>query len=406
MDSFGLLGRTLGHSWSPEIHKQLVGYPYDLFEVEPEDVEHFLSATELSGMNVTIPYKKTVLPFCATLSDAAKAIGSVNTLVRTAQGWHGDNTDYAGFADLVKSVGVPVTRKKALIFGTGGASLAVLAALRDMGADPVIRISRSGPDRYDDLEKHADASILVNATPVGMYPKNGVSVVDLSAFPACEAVFDLIYNPLKTKLILDAEARGIPAAGGLLMLVGQARRSAEQFAGIEIPDDRVREITEDLARSMRNIVLIGMPGCGKTTVGRELANRLSREFTDADAVIAERAGMDIPSIFAAEGESGFRVRETAVLSDLGKRSGLVIATGGGCVTRPENAPLLRQNGVTVWIKRALEKLPTDGRPLSQKNSVEAMYRARKELYADFADIVVESDEVLEHTIDLILEELP
>ena len=406
MDSFGLLGRTLGHSWSPEIHKQLVGYPYDLFEVEPEDVEHFLSATELSGMNVTIPYKKTVLPFCATLSDAAKAIGSVNTLVRTAQGWHGDNTDYAGFADLVKSVGVPVTRKKALIFGTGGASLAVLAALRDMGADPVIRISRSGPDRYDDLEKHADASILVNATPVGMYPKNGVSVVDLSAFPACEAVFDLIYNPLKTKLILDAEARGIPAAGGLLMLVGQARRSAEQFAGIEIPDDRVREITVDLARSMRNIVLIGMPGCGKTTVGRELANRLSREFTDADAVIAERAGMDIPSIFAAEGESGFRVRETAVLSDLGKRSGLVIATGGGCVTRPENAPLLRQNGVTVWIKRALEKLPTDGRPLSQKNSVEAMYRARKELYADFADIVVESDEVLEHTIDLILEELP
>ena len=405
MDSFGLLGRTLGHSWSPEIHRQLVGYPYELYEVEPEEVERFLASTDLAGMNVTIPYKKTVLPLCVTLSDAARSVGSVNTLVRTPAGWHGDNTDYAGFAALVRSSGVPVTGKKALIFGTGGASLAVLTVLRDLGADPVIRVSRSGPDNYENLEKHADAAILVNATPVGMYPKNGVSPVELAAFPACEAVFDLIYNPLKTKLVLDAEARGIPASGGLLMLVAQARRSAEQFAGRSIPDARVTEITENLARSMRNIVLIGMPGCGKTTVGKLLAQRLGREFMDADAEVVARAGTDIPSLFASEGEAGFRARETAVLADLGKRSSLVLATGGGCVTRPENAALLRQNGVVVWLKRALDRLPTSGRPLSQQNPVQALYAARRDLYAAFADYTVESDEILEHTVSRILEDV-
>ena len=404
-DKFGLLGRKLGHSWSPQIHDLLCGYEYGLYAVEPEDVAVFLRTTELGGMNVTIPYKKTVVPLCASLSDAARAIGSVNTLVRTPEGWHGDNTDYAGFVAMTEACGVPVRGKKALVFGSGGASLAVLAALRDLGADPIVNVSRSGPDNYGNLDRHADTAILVNATPLGMYPNVGASPVELAAFPACEAVLDIVYNPARTMLLLDAEARGIPRAGGLLMLVAQARRSAEQFARTSIPEHRVYEIAELLERQTRNVVLIGMPGCGKTTVGKALAERMGRPFLDADDIISERAGTSIPEIFAAEGEDGFRRRETAVLAELGQGSGAVIATGGGCVTRAENYPLLHQNGVIVWIRRALKNLPTDGRPLSQQNPLEMLYAQRKDKYAAFADITVDSDEVTEHTVQTIWEEV-
>ena len=404
-DKFGLLGRKLGHSWSPQIHTLLCGYDYGLYEVEPEDVESFLRTTELAGMNVTIPYKKTVVPYCATLSDAAKAIGSVNTLVRTPEGWHGDNTDYAGFVAMTEACGVPVRGKKALVFGSGGASLAVLAALRDLGAEPIVNISRSGADNYRNLDRQADAAILVNATPLGMFPNAGVSPADLEAFPRCEAVLDVVYNPARTKLLLDAEARGIPHAGGLIMLVAQARRSAEQFARTSIPDCRVQEIADTLERQTRNVILIGMPGCGKTTVGKALAKRMGRPFLDADTVIEERAGMTIPAIFAAEGEDGFRRRETAVLTELGMGSGAVIATGGGCVTREENYPLLHQNGVIVWIRRDLANLPTDGRPLSQTNPLETLYAQRKDRYAAFADIIVDSDEVIDHTVQKLWEEV-
>ena len=404
-ERFGLLGRKLGHSWSPQIHTLLCGYEYGLYETEPEDLADFLRTTDLAGMNVTIPYKKDVVPFCADLSDAARAIGSVNTLVRTPAGWYGDNTDYAGFTAMAARCGVPVAEKKALVFGSGGASLAVIAALTDLGAGPIVNISRSGPDSYENLDRHADARILVNTTPLGMYPDTGVSPVDLADFPACEAVLDVVYNPARTKLLLDAEARGIPHMGGLTMLVAQARRSAEQFAGTSIPDERVYEITDILEKQTRNIVLIGMPGCGKTTVGRLLAKRLGRPLLDADALIAERAGVSIPDIFRAEGEEGFRRRETEVLGSLGKGSGAVIATGGGCVTRRENYPLLHQNGVIVWIRRDLSKLPTAGRPLSQAYSPEALYARRKDLYAAFADRTVDSDEVLSHTVNKILEDI-
>ena len=404
-DKFGLLGRKLGHSWSPQIHRLLCGYDYGLYEVEPENVGHFLQTTELAGMNVTIPYKKTVVPFCASLSDAAKAIGSVNTLVRTPEGWHGDNTDYAGFLAMTEACGVPVRGKKALVFGSGGASLAVLAALRDLCADPIVNISRSGPDNYGNLDRHTDAAILVNATPLGMFPDTGVSPVDLDAFPACEAVLDVVYNPARTKLLLDAEACGIPHAGGLIMLVAQARRSAEQFARRSIPDDRVLEIAELLERQTRNVVLIGMPGCGKTTVGRALAARMDRPFYDADELISERAGISIPDIFAAEGEAGFRRRETEVLAELGKGSGAVIATGGGCVTRAENYPLLHQNGVIVWLRRPLESLPTDGRPLSQQNPLDTLYEQRKDKYSAFADFITDNDDSIGHTVQTIWEEV-
>ena len=404
-ERFGLLGRRLAHSWSPQIHELLCGYPYDLIEKEPEELEHFLQTTDYAGMNVTIPYKKTVLPFCASLSDAARAIGSVNTLVRTPGGWHGDNTDYAGFLAMADACGVPLRGKKALVFGSGGASLAVLAALRELGADPIVNISRSGPDNYENLSRHADARILVNATPLGMYPAAGASPADLDGFPLCEAVLDVVYNPARTKLLLDAEARGIPHAGGLIMLVAQARRSAEQFASTSIPDSRVHEIAAILEKQTRNIILIGMPGCGKSTVGRVLAARMGRPLADADALIEKAAGMTIPEIFDAEGEEGFRRRETEALAQLGQASGTVVATGGGCVTRPENYPLLHQNGVIVWLRRDLKKLPTAGRPLSRQNAVETLYAQRKELYAAFADVVVDSDEVIAHTVDKIMEEI-
>lgn len=388
---FGLIGRTLGHSWSPRIHSMLAGYAYDLYCLEPEELETFLAETDLEGMNVTIPYKKAVVPFCSSLSDIARRIGSVNTLVRTEHGWHGDNTDYAGFQYMVRHSGTDVTGKKALIFGTGGASLAAAAALEDMGAGPVLRVSRSGELNYVNLYEHTDAALLVNTTPLGMVPNTGVSPVDLSRFPALEAVFDVVYNPRRTKFLLDAERLDIPNAGGLAMLVAQARRSAEQFAGRAIADEKVEEIMSILSRETENIILIGMPGSGKTTVGRALASALGRPFIDADTRLSQAAGLSIPAIFSTEGETRFRERETAVLAELGKGSGAVIATGGGCVTRPENYPLLHQNGRIVWIRRNLDALPIDGRPLSQQNSVRTLYEQRREKYALFADIVVDNE---------------
>ncbi len=403
---FGLLGRKLGHSWSPQIHQMLCGYEYGLHEMEPENLAPFLAETSLQGMNVTIPYKKDVVPFCTELSPAAKAIGSVNTLVHRGDGWYGDNTDYAGFIAMVKSCGVSVNGRKTLVFGTGGASLAVIAALRDLGAYPIVNISRSGPENYENLSRHADAEILVNTTPLGMYPNTGVSPVEIRDFPACKAVLDVVYNPLRTKFLMDAEALGIPCSGGLIMLVEQARRSAEQFSGASISDSRIREIVSALTAQMENIVLIGMPGCGKSAVGKRLAPMIGRDFIDADEYLVEKAGMTIPEIFAAEGEEGFRRRETEVLAELGKKSGLILATGGGCVTRPENYPLLHQNGKIFWIQRDLHNLPTDGRPLSQQNSLKDLYERRKDMYAAFADHIIVSDEDFSNTIEHILEAFP
>lgn len=402
---FGLLGGHLGHSWSPQIHGMLADYDYRLYEVEPDALDEFLRTTDLDGMNVTIPYKKDVLPYCAELSDAARHIGSVNTLVRTPAGWRGDNTDYAGFRYIVEHSGVDVRGKKALVFGTGGASLAVKAALTDMGADPIASISRSGKNNYVNLSRHRDAQILVNATPLGMYPDTGAAPASVADFPQCEGVYDVVYNPQRTAFLLEAERLGIPCAGGLGMLVAQACRSGEQFAGKPIPDSKIEEIMSTLSRQITNVVLIGMPGCGKSAVGRTLAKRLGRPLLDADGEIEKEAGMTIPAIFEAEGEAGFRRRETAVLSQLGKGSGAIIATGGGCVTVPENYPLLHQNGTIVWLKRDLSKLPSAGRPLSLKNSAATLYAQRKEKYESFADIAVDNNGPLSETIDRITEAL-
>jgi len=388
----GLLGERLVHSYSPAIHAALGDYGYELFEVAPKALGAFLTGGEFDALNVTIPYKKAVIPYCAALTDTAREIGSVNTIVRRADGTLlGGNTDAFGFERTVRRSGASLAGKKALVLGSGGASAMVCAVLRRLGAGEIVVISRSGENNYGNLERHADAAALVNTTPVGMYPGNGTSPVDLRAFPACEAVFDLIYNPARTALLMQAEALGIPHANGLHMLVAQAWRSAEAFTGRSLDPARIDGIERDLARQMRNVVLIGMPGCGKSTVARRLGRALGRETVDADALVAERAGMSIPEIFARCGEEGFRARETETLRELGKRSGLVIATGGGCVTREENYAPLHQNGTIVWLRRGLDRLARRGRPLSQGADLAAMYAAREPQYRRFADVTVDND---------------
>ena len=401
----GLLGEKLGHSYSPRIHRELGNYSYELFEVEPERLGDFLLQGSFDGLNVTIPYKKAVMPYCAELSETARSIGSVNTIVRRKDGsLYGDNTDFDGFSWLLARNGGIREGEKALVLGSGGASLTVQAVLKSCGAEVVV-ISRRGAHTYDTLEQHKDAVLLVNATPVGMYPKNMESPVELDKLPKLRCVLDLIYNPARTRLLLDAEKRGIPFEGGLSMLVGQAKRAAELFTGKTLPDSCNNEILCKLQREMQNIILIGMPGCGKSSVGKKLAQALDRPFYDADGQIVEKIGCSIPEFFAREGEEAFRKAESEVLSQLGKGSGCVIATGGGCVTREENYPLLHQNGVIVWLQRELSALPTEGRPISQSTDLGELYARRRPLYEQFCDFAVRNTQAQEHAVHGIISAL-
>ena len=398
---FGLLGRKLGHSYSPQIHNLLGGYPYELFEREPEDVADFLKNGEFDGINVTIPYKKTVIPCLDEIDPLALRLGAVNTIVRRNGKLKGYNSDYFGFRSMVQRTGIAVAGKKALVLGSGGASVTAQAVLEDLGAEVVV-ISRSGENNYQNLHRHADAALLVNTTPVGMYPNTGEAPVDVSVFPALEVVLDVVYNPARTQLLLDCEKLGIPAFNGLWMLVAQAKQSAQWFLDTPLPDSLVADIHGRLRSQMENIVLIGMAGCGKSTIGRLLAKETGKIFRDADAQIEKLAEMTIPEIFARDGEAEFRRLETEVLSELGKQSGLVIATGGGCVTKAENHPLLHQNGRILWIRRDPGKLPTAGRPLSQKTDPAVLYEQRKPLYAAFAEAAVENEGTLGEVLTAIL----
>lgn len=401
----GLLGRKLGHSYSPQIHACLGDYPYVLFEKEPEELEDFLKNGDFTGINVTIPYKKDVIPYLDEISPVARKMGAVNTIVRRPDGTlFGHNTDYFGFASMVKRSGLAVTGKKALVLGSGGASNTVVAVLTKLGANVVI-ISRSGENNYANLHLHADAAVIVNTTPVGMYPNTGVSPVDLGLFPKLEGVLDVVYNPARTQILLDAEKHGLPHENGLWMLVAQAKEAAEYFTGSKIKDTEIERIYQKLSAQMQNIVLIGMPGCGKSTVGALLAEKTGRKLADADEEIIRLAGKSIPDIFAQDGEEVFRAWETKALENLGKQSGLIIATGGGCVTRERNYPLLHQNGRIFWLRRSLDVLPTDGRPLSQANKLADMYAVRKPLYEAFADCAIDNDEKIEDTVDTIIAQL-
>ena len=400
----GLLGEKLGHSYSPQIHSMLADYEYKLFEKSPEELEDFLKSGEFDGLNVTIPYKKSVMPYCAELSPTAAQIGSVNTIVRRSDGsLYGDNTDAFGFENLIVHNGIEVKGKKALVLGTGGASVTAQAVLKNLGASEVVVISRKGEDNYENIAKHADAEIIANTTPVGMYPNNGKAAVDLTQFPKLSGVLDVVYNPARTALLLQAEKLCIPCAGGLYMLVSQAKRSCELFTGKSIPDSEIDRIERVLSHQMQNIVIIGMPGSGKTAVSTMLSERLGRKIFDTDTIVSEKAGMTIPEIFAAQGEAGFRKLETEATAEVGKLSGNIISTGGGVVTVADNYELLHQNGVIVWIERDTNKLARDGRPISLSSDLNELYAARLPLYERFADIKADNNGDINDTVNAIME---
>ena len=401
----GLVGRRLGHSWSVPIHAALGCEGYRLIELEPDALASFLARPDIGGLNVTIPYKRDVMPLCDAIDPAAEAIGSVNTIVRGADGkLTGYNTDIDGFLYMARRAGISLAGRKVVILGSGGASLTARAAARREGAREIIVISRSGPDNYENLSRHADAEILVNTTPVGMYPGNGASPVDLDAFPHLTGVLDVIYNPRRTALLLQGSARGVPCSDGLPMLVAQAKRAEELFTGRPIPDSENERILSQLRREMTSIVLIGMPGSGKTTVGEALARLTGREAIDLDARIEEAAGCSIPEIFAAEGESGFRAREAAAAAEAGKRTGVILLTGGGIVKTAANYAALHQNGRIYQLVRDLTLLPTEGRPLSQGADLAAMWRERAPLYQRFRDAEIDNSGTVDDTAAAIWRE--
>ena len=402
---YGLLGERLGHSFSPQIHRDLAGYDYQLLPTPPEAVEDLFARRAFQGLNVTIPYKRTVMPLCDEIDPRAAAIGAVNTVVNQNGRLTGYNTDIDGFLYMARRAGVDMAGKKVVILGSGGTSRTARAAAGELGAREIVTVSRHGEDNYQNLSRHADAQVLVNTTPVGMYPNWGQSPVSLESFPALEGVLDVVYNPLRTALLLQAEERGLPCSCGLPMLVAQAKRAAELFTGQNIDDSRAEAVLHGLRGQLTSIVLIGMPGCGKTTVGRALAEKLGRTFVDLDEEIVRRAGTSIPEIFAREGEAGFRERESALVREFGERTGLVVSTGGGVVTRRENYIPLKQNGLLLHLRRDPAALPTDGRPLSQATAPEELWRRRAPLYAAFADGEIDNNGPLAGTLEQIEKEM-
>ena len=390
---FGLIGEHLGHSWSPQIHARLADYRYELREVAPQDLDAFLRARDFRGLNVTIPYKRDVIPLCDELSGEALEIGAVNTLLVRPDGTlYGHNTDIGGFMTMLRRARIDPAGRKAVVLGSGGTGRTACTALKRMGAAAVVTVSRRGPVDYDALYRdHADAEILVNTTPVGMYPRTGTSPADLERLPALRGVADVVYNPESTALILDARARGIPCTSGLPMLVAQARLAAELFSGHAIDPGADDAIIAAIKAQTLNLILMGMPGCGKTTMAHLLASSMGRECLDVDGEIVRRAGVSIPEIFRRDGEEAFRDLESEVLADLCRESGRVIAIGGGSPMREENRRAMRQNGRVCLILRDLGALPLDGRPVSRTRGVERLWEERRPVYEAAADYTVRND---------------
>lgn len=390
----GLIGEKLSHSFSPQIHKELADYSYELFEMPESEVKSFLESDRYDCINVTIPYKKTVMPYLDEISAEARRIGAVNTVVKTKDGKkYGYNTDYYGFLYTVNKSGIEIKDKNVLILGSGGASLTAKTVSEDLGAKKITFVSRSGETNYENVyEKCPDTDVIINCTPVGMYPKtNGESPIALDKFKSCKGVLDMIFNPAKTKLLLDAERLGIPFANGLPMLVAQAKKACEFFINEKIADHEIDRINTLIANQTGNIILVGMPGSGKTTVGKLLAEMTGRKVIDTDEMIISSQGRSPSEIITADGEEKFRQIEHEEVKNTGKMSGMIISTGGGVVTRHENFDPLRQNGKIFFIHRSLDKLPTDDRPLSQKTKLEEMYRTRLPLYREICDFEVSND---------------
>ncbi len=405
MKPYGLLGRKLSHSISPEIHNLLCNYEYVLFEKEPDELDEFFEKREFSGLNVTIPYKKDVIKYCAELSETAKKIGSVNTITVQPDGTlYGDNSDYFGFSYMIEQSGIEIAGKTVLVLGTGGASLTVKAVVEDMGAKEIVSVSRTGDVNYENVYQYENADVIVNTTPVGMYPHNGERVIELSRFPTLLGCLDLIYNPSMTPFLYDAKKLGVSYANGLSMLVAQAHMSAEKFIGGTIPQSKIGEVINELASLRKNIVLIGMPGCGKSTISNLLAKELKREAVDTDSLVETNEGCAASQILAMHGEAYFRSAEAKAVADCTKKSGLVIATGGGAVLREENRYCIRQNSLVVWLRRESDRLATEGRPLSKSpEEIKKLEEIRTPIYSSLADVCVDVDDDPQITLAKILD---
>ena len=406
---YGLIGEHLPHSFSKEIHETLAGYTYELCELKQDEVGAFLEKREFKGINVTIPYKQTVIPYLDEIDEKARAIGAVNTIVNRGGKLYGYNTDYDGMAGLIRRLGIEVEGREVLIFGTGGTSKTAAAVVRDMGAKSVTRVSRTASGDAISYEEAAvrDAQVIINTTPAGMFPNVDAQAMDLSAFPHLEGVVDAVYNPLRTRLVQQALALGAKAEGGLYMLVGQAVSACEYFLGQKLADDAAEQVFRSIAHGKENIVLTGMPGSGKSTVGALLAEALGRELVDTDAEIIRAAGMPITEIFASRGEQGFRDLESEIVAEVSLRTGIIIATGGGAILREENVRKLKQNGRLFFLDRVLcDIVPTDDRPLSSDyEALKLRYEERYPRYIATADVTVPVKGTAEDVAEKIKKEL-
>ena len=407
---YGLIGEHLTHSYSCEIHAQIADYEYELHELKPSELGEFLTKREFNAINVTIPYKQDVIPYLDEISETAKRIGAVNTIVNRGGRLYGDNTDFPGMLALAKHIGIDMKGKKVLILGTGGASKTGHALAEYMGAESVYYVSRSGKNgsvTYEQaVSEHSDAQVIINATPVGMFPKQDGRPIDISAFPKLEGVLDAIYNPLRTNLVLDAQEKGIPAEGGLYMLSAQAVHAAAVFQDIPLDESLVDKAFKSVKNDKQNIVLIGMPSSGKTTVGKILSEKCGKELADTDEYIVKKIGMPISDFFARFGEAEFRKIEKEMVAELAATGGKVIATGGGAVLDPENVRSLKQNGVLVFLDRKVENLiATDDRPLaSRRSALEKLYAERYDIYCAAAEVHIDANTTPEAEADAVLKE--
>ena len=394
---YGLIGEKLGHSFSKEIHESLFGYDYSLIEIDKNSLDAFLKKRDFSAVNVTIPYKQAVIPYLSYIDPLAEKIGAVNTVVNREGKLYGYNTDAFGLSENLRVHGVCVKNKKVLILGSGGTSLTAKAVCEDLGASEILRTSRSQKDGCVSYEQAKslmpDAQIIINTTPLGMYPNLGGMGADIDDFPKLEAVADSVYNPLCPLLTVKAKERGINAFGGLYMLVAQAVKAGEYFCGKKISEDKTSSLFEKIFKDKQNIVLIGMPSCGKTTFGKMLSEEFDREFIDTDEAIVSREKKAISDIFAQVGESGFRDIESEVIKEVSKRQGVIISTGGGAVLREQNVQFLKQNGFLVYIERPLKDLtPTADRPLSLDfEALKKRYTEREPIYSRVCDVKIKND---------------